>query len=65
MLSFMLHKKKYCYGEGQVKESHSLSKEAAFYSGGTAADTAVSPARQQQGEQAVPEEDVVRVFLSL
>lgn len=32
---------------------YSLKKEAALWSGGSAADTSVSVARQQQGEQAV------------
>ena len=35
------------------QESHSLGKEAALSSGAVAADTSVSVARQQQGEQAV------------
>lgn len=34
-------------------ESHSLTEEAALYSAVTAADTCVSFARRQQGEQAV------------
>ena len=33
--------------------SHSLRREAALMSGGTAADTSVSHARRQPGEQAV------------
>ncbi len=40
------------YG-GWVEESYSLRKGAALESGGVTADTSVSLARGQQGEQAV------------
>ncbi len=39
--------------EGWVEKSHSLRKEAAVWSAGTAEDTSVSLARGQQSEQAV------------
>ena len=41
-----------CSG-GWNEPSHSLRQEAALWSGGTAADTSVSLARWQQGEQTV------------
>ncbi len=40
------------YG-GYIEEPHSLRKEAVLESGGMAADTSVSLAKWQQGEQAV------------
>ncbi len=44
---------------GWVKKSHSLRGKAALQSGGTAVDTSVALARQQQGEQAVAGVDFV------
>ncbi len=41
------------YSRGKFEKSHSLKKEAALESGGTAADTSVLLARWQQGKQAV------------
>ncbi len=42
-----------CLSAEDSLEVHSLRKKTGLSSSGTAAETPVSPARQQQGEQAV------------